>query len=470
MRRAPWLAVSLVGMSCAAPHKGGGLPGGVRRAPAPPEKAADASLIGRAALGKLAVGKWRLPNGLEVILAPDPSATSVSYTTWFKVGSRQEDAAAGETGLAHLFEHLMFTQTQGAAQPGEFDQRMEAVGGNVNAMTSYDFTAYQDDLPPDALTLAVDLEADRMVNLALTDKQVETERDVVAEERLSSVEDSVDGLLDERLHLQAFKVHPYRFPVIGLMKDIKAVTTEKALRFYRTFYAPNNAVVVVAGRFDETAALATIADRYGQLPPSKKLPRETLAPESAPAAPVRSEVSRPVPADRLVLGLPAPGLADPDRAAFEVTAELLAGGPSSRLYRQLVVEKEIASSVNGDVPPTRDPGLYALWVQASKGHAAEQAEMIIEAELLRLRDQPVPEGELAKAKIQLETSFWGALTSSAGRAEQLGEFAVCAGDHARLLSRAAEYARVTAADVQRIATDRFAPGRRSVVIARPVVE
>jgi zinc protease len=469
MRRAPLLAVSLVGMSCAAPHRGGGVSSGPRRPP-PPGKRAEAHLVGRATLGSLGIGHWRLENGLEVILAPDPTATSVSYTTWYKVGSRHEDAAAGQTGLAHLFEHLMFTQTRSAAGPGDFDHRMETVGGNVNAMTSYDYTAYQDDLPPDALALAVEMEADRMVNLALTDKQVETERDVVVEERLSSVEDSVDGLLDERMHLQTFKNHPYRFPVIGLMKDIKAVTSDKALRFYRAFYAPNNAVVVVAGRFDETAALASIADRYGTLAPSKKLPRDAVVSEAAPAAPVRAEVSRPVAADRLVVGLPAPGLGEADRAAFEVLAELLAGGPSSRLYRQLVVDKEIASSVNGDVPPTRDAGLYAIWVQTSKGHNAEQAEVIIEAELQRLRDEPVADRELAKAKIQLETSFWAALTSSSGRAEQLGEYAVCAGDHTRLLGRAAEIARVTAADVQRLARERFAPGRRSVVIARPVAE
>jgi zinc protease len=181
-------------------------------------------------------------------------------------------------------------------------------------------------------------------------------------------------------------------------------------------------------------------------------------------------VTRPVAADRLVVGLPAPGLGDPDRPAFELATELLATGPSSRLYRTLVVEKEIASSVNGDAPSTRDPGLYALWVQATKGHSAEEAETIIETELTRLRDQPVPAAELAKARAQLETTFWRGLTSSEGRADQLGEFEVCAGDYTRLLGRAAEYARVDAQEVRRIARDYFAAGRRSVVIARPKPE
>ena len=474
MRRAPLLAVSLLGMSsctsAAATAVRSVLPFGPRK-PRPSSSAAP-TLVSRAPLGAtgaISVSKWRLENGLEVILAPDPGATSVAYTTWFRVGSRHEDAAAGETGLAHLFEHLMFTQTKRARQPGEFDRRMEEVGGNVNAMTSYDFTAYTDDMPPDALPLAITMEADRMVNLALTKKQVETERDVVAEERLSSVEDSVEGMLDEMMHLQAFKTHPYRYPVIGLMKDIKAVTPDKAVRFYRTYYAPNNAVVVAAGKLDETATLTAIAAAYGGLE-SSKLPAEQTAPERAPATVVRAEVTRPVPGDRFVLGLPAPALADGDRAAYELLAELLAGGPSSRLYRKLVVDKEIASSINGDVPPTRDPSIYGLWVQMTKGHAMAEAEEIIEAELARLVAQPVPAAELDKARAQLETGLWRGLTSSDGKAEHLGEFEVCAGDYRKLLERAPEYGRVTSDDLGRVARQYFAPGARSIVVAKPKPE
>jgi len=467
MRRAPLLAVSLVGVSCASAARSGGFPYNVirkvRSAASPPV------LVNRAALGSMTVSKYRLGNGLEVILAPDPGATSVAYTTWYRVGSRHENAAAGETGLAHLFEHLMFTQTKSAKEPGDFDRRMEEVGGNVNAMTSYDFTAYTDDMPPDALPLAITMEADRMVNLALTKKQVETEREVVVEERLSSVEDSVEGLLDEMMHLQTFKTHPYRFPIIGLMKDIKAVTTDKALAFYRTYYAPNNAVVVVAGKLDEAATLDRIAKAYGGLGASKP-PAETAKPEKTPQAAVRGEVERPVPADRFVLGLPAPALAHPDRAAYELLAEILAGGPSSRLYRRLVIEDEIASSVVGDVPPTRDPSIYALWVQMTKGHTAAEAEAVIEPELLRLGSEAVSAAELDKARAQLETAFWRGLTSSEGRAEQLGEFEVCAGDYRKLLERAPEYGKVTAEDLTRVAAAYFTPGARALFVAKPKPE
>ena len=243
------------------------------------------------------------------MLLPNPRATSVSYTTWFRVGSRNEEAAAGETGLAHLFEHLMFTQTKNAAA-NAFDNKMDAVGGSTNAMTYYDFTAYVDDIPSAEMNVAVMLEADRMVNLDLRKKQVDNERDVVAEERLASVEDSVDGILDELMYGQAFKTHPYRWPVIGSMKDIKAITQAKAAAFYKKFYAPNNAVLVIAGKFDEAATLSAIAAPTAAIPPSKKLPKDEVTPERAPAAEVRTTISRPVPADRLVIGFPAPALGD----------------------------------------------------------------------------------------------------------------------------------------------------------------
>jgi zinc protease len=422
--------------------------------------------IARAPLGTLSVSKWRLANGLEIVLLPDPHATAVSYMTWFRVGSRNEDAAAGETGLAHLFEHLMFTQTKNAP-PNAFDTQMEAVGGSSNAMTYYDFTAYVDDVPPTEVATAVRLEADRIVNLDLRKKQVETERDVVAEERLSSVEDNVDGMLDELMFQQAFKKHPYRWPVIGSMKDIKAFTQEKAAAFYRKYYAPNNAVVVVAGKIDEAEMLKLIADAYGSLAPSKNLPSGDAAPERAPAGEVRTAIKRPVPADRLAIGFPAPALGAPDRAAYEILNEVLAGGPSSRLNRELVVERQWASSVHGDIAPTRDPGLYALWIQMTKGHTAEQAEELVMRAVKDLATRPLGAAELGKAAARLETAFWQELASSHGRAETIGAFEIAAGDFRRLLERGQEYSRVTAADVQKAAADYLGGGARSVVVARP---
>jgi zinc protease len=425
--------------------------------------------VASASLGALTARKWRLENGLEVVLVPDPQATNVSYTTWFRVGSRNEDERGGATGLAHLFEHLMFTQTKSMAAD-EFDRVIEAAGGSSNAMTYYDFTAYVDDLPPREIALAARLEADRMTNLDLRKRQVDNERDVVVEERLSAVEDSVDGTMDEILFKQAFKTHPYRWPVIGWMKDIKAITQEKALAFYKRWYAPNNAVLVIAGNLDVNATLNLIAQHYGAIPAAAAPPAESIAPERAPAGEVRATLTRPVPADRLVVGFPAPALGDRDRAAYEVAAEILAGGPSSRLYRTLVVDKQAASSVRGDVLPTRDPGLYGIWVQMTRGHAAEQAERAITDAASALAKQPLAPGELGRAIARLETEFWKRLASSHGRADALGEFETAGGGFQNLFARAAAYQAVTAEDIKRIAAQYLATDARSVVVVRPKTE
>jgi zinc protease len=474
--RAPAAAIMVVSMasafSCAA-TKGAGVsrarPGAKGASVAPSAAGKNAGSppveVARAPLGPLSASKWRLDNGLEIVLLPDARATSVSYMTWYRVGSRDEDEAAGQTGLAHLFEHLMFTQTKGAAE-GAFDKTIETAGGNSNAMTYYDFTAYLNDLPPGELAVAARLEADRMVNLDLRKKQVDNERDVVLEERLSTVEDSVDGVLDELMYKQAFKAHPYRWPVIGWMKDIKAVTLDKAVAFYRRFYAPGNAVVVLAGQFDEAAALAIITEAYGGIPASEPAERRPATPERAPAAEVRAIIKRPVPADRMAIGFPAPGLGDADRAAYEVMAELLAGGPSARLVRELVVDKEMASSVHGDVAPTRDPGLYALWIQLTRGHTAEEAEARVMAAVADLVAKPVSAEELGRALARVETDFWRNLDSSHGRAERVGEFEIATGDFRRLFTRGAELARVTPDDVRRVAATYLGSGARSVVIAR----
>jgi len=471
------LACALPGLACAAARGrsgaaagsparagaatvGGGSGGG---ASAPPVGVVE---VTTASLGALTARKWRLPNGLEIVLAPDPRATSVSYTTWFRVGSRHENERAGETGLAHLFEHLMFTQTKSMAAD-EFDRMIEAAGGSANAMTYYDFTAYVDDVPPREIELAARLEADRMTNLDLRKRQVETERDVVVEERLSSVEDSVDGTMDELLYKQSFKSHPYRWPVIGWMKDIKAITQERAVAFYRRFYAPNNAVLVIAGNLDPAATLEVIARHYGAIPAAEPPPADGVEPERAPAAEVRTAVTRPVPADRLLIGFPAPALADRDRPAYEVASEILAGGPSSRLNRALVVDKQWASSVHAELAPTRDPGLHAIWVQMTKGHAAEEAERVIVDAATRLAAEPVPAAELAKAIARLETAFWQRLASSHGRAEALGEFETAGNGFQNLFAHAAAYRAVTADDVKRIAAQYLATGARSVVVVRP---
>jgi zinc protease len=227
---------------------------------------------------------------------------------------------------------------------------------------------------------------------------------------------------------------------------------------------------VIAGNIDPAATLNLIAQHYGGIPAGPAAPSDGTTPERAPAAEVRATLTRPVPADRLVVGFPAPALGDRDRAAYEVAAEILAGGPSSRLYRTLVVDKQAASSVRGDVLPTRDPGLYGIWVQMTKGHGAEQAERAIADATTSLAKQPLAKGELARAIARLETELWKRLASSHGRAEALGEFETAGGGFQNLFARAAAYQAVTAEDIKRIAAQYLATDARSIVVVRPKPE
>jgi len=416
--------------------------------------------------GPMRFSRWRLGNGLEVVLGPDPLAHAACYMTWYRVGSRDENAAAGETGLAHLFEHLMFTQTKSQSE-GEFDRRMDAIGAEINAMTDNDFTAYVDVMPPQELELAISLESDRMINLALSKKQVETEREVVSEERLQTVEDDVDGTLHERILDRAYAKHPYRWPVIGRMEDIKAVTQKKALAFYKTYYAPNNAVVIVTGRFDAQTVLDAIVKHYGPIP-AAETPTNTPAVEHAPVAPARIEIEGPVPADRVALAFAAPGMGDPSRPAFELLNELLTGGPSSRLHHSLVIQSEMASSVSGQVGSTRDPGLYLLWVQMRRARASSDAEKAVLASLKSLAEKEPSADELEGARNRIRTQFWAGLTSSQGRAEQLGFFEIGTGDYRNLFTRNEAYNKVTAADITRLAQSHLLQHPHIVAITHPL--
>ena len=446
--------------SCAGPSAGGGpVPNAALVAHV--GTGGIAHLMTSAALAALTIRKWRLDNGLEIVTLPETDARSVTMVTAFRVGSRDDDSAAGETGLAHLCEHLMFSHAR-----ADFDQRLEEIGGVSNAQTAYDFTSYTDDIPPEALERTIRLEADRMLNLNLDPEPVARERDVVIAERLATVDDSVDGSLDEVMYGQAFPSHPYGWPIVGRLGDIKAVTREKVLAFYHLHYAPAHAIVALGGHFDEAAALEMLRATYGVLPAG--IPADAALPaKHAPTGEARTTILRPVAADRLVIGFPAPALGDPDRVAYELLAELLTGGPSSRLVRLLVVKRELASSIAGDVAPTRDPGLWAVWVQMTKGHQAREAEDLISREIERVLVEPVSPLELDAVKQRLETAFWQRLESSHARTEAVALFDATTGDFRDLITRGPATGRVTADDLRRVARIYLGAGARSVVIARP---
>jgi zinc protease len=410
--------------------------------------------------------RYRLANGLGLIAAIDRHAPIVALQTWYRVGSRHE--RAGATGMAHLFEHLMFGQTENLP-PGEFDRLVERTGGESNAATWVDWTYYRLSLPARDLPLGVKLEAERMQHLVLEPTPVEAERDVVTNERRERVEDDVDGWLDEQLMAQAFTVHPYRWPTIGWMEDIRALSLPDIRAFYRTWYAPNNATIVCVGDFEERALLDLIATHYGSIPPAT-LPEvsRVVEPEQNRERVVRAP--KPIATDRLLVGYKAPGQDEADWAALEIVATMLAGCPSARLYRRLVIEREAASSVDAQLTPFRDPSLLRLAVTAARGHTADEILGVIDAELAAIVASPPSRAEVEKAKALAETDFWTGLVDVDGKAESLGHYETALGDFRRLSAIAERLGQVSADDVARVLRTYLLPERRTIVIAEPEVE
>jgi zinc protease len=407
--------------------------------------------------------RFRLGNGLTLLVLEDTSAPVVSYFTWFAVGSRHE--RPGKTGLAHLFEHLMFNETE-TLKAGEFDRVLEENGAESNAATWVDWTYYYESLPADRFPLAVKLESERMARLVLREPQVKSEKEVVANERRYRVDDDVEGAASEVLYKTAFAKHPYHWPTIGWMPDILGFTPEDCERFYRTYYAPNNAFLVVVGDVREIDVLREVRDAYG------KLPAAVIPPEDCEAEPPQTdvrevEIAKPTATEKLLVGYHGPALGDADHPALTVLNEVLFGGRASRLHRALVIEREIASEVRGWVTTFRDPGLFELYVTAREGHEAPALLVALDHELERVRREVVSEDELARAKARLELSALQSLESTAGKAEQIGFYDLVLGDPSAVFRRLDTYRRVTASDVRKAARRYLTQKARTIVRVIP---
>jgi len=406
----------------------------------------------------LQVRRYRLGNGLTVLSLVDRSAPTISYHTWFRVGSRHE--RPGKTGLAHLFEHLMFNATKTHAH-GEFDRLMERAGAEVNAATWTDWTYYYENAPKGALSLLVELEADRMHNLVLRAPQVHSEKEVVVNERKLRVEDDIEGRALEQLYATAFKRHPYGWPTIGWMNDIRGFTVQDCRDFYRTHYAPNNATVVVVGDFQEARALAEIQKRYGHLPASRRPPPPKLPRESVQRRERVHRIAAPTPSGKILVGYRAPGFTHADTPPLTVVNEVLFGGRSSRLHQRLCLDEELALSVRGGVSPFIDPGLFEIWISLREGKANEAALQSMDATIDSLAADGPTDEEIEKAVHQIELSFLYGMETAGGKAEQLGFYETVCDDGAAAFDRLEAYRAVTAADVRRVAAKYLRRARRT---------
>jgi zinc protease len=411
----------------------------------------------------LRVERFVLGNGLRVLVLEDHAAPVICVQTWFGVGSRHE--RKGKTGIAHLFEHLMFGETESSPH-GAFDRVLEEAGAETNAATFLDWTYYHTNLPADALELTLRLEADRMARLVLREPQVASEKDVVANERRQRVDDDVDGAISELLYKEAFRDHAYGCPTIGWMEDIKGLSTEDCVTFYRTYYAPNNAVMVVVGDVDVGQVLRLVQENYGGLPPAV-IPIEDVHPELPQIEERRVRVAKPTPTHKLAIGYKSPALGDFDHAPFVLLNEILFGGRSSRIHRALVQQKELASEVRGWVGSFRDPAIYDIFLCARGEHTGEELLSALDELLLRVRNEPVQPDELDKAKARVELSVLQGLETVSGKAEQVGFYEIVLGDPAALFDKLEAYRRVTIGDLLRVARRYLVPTARTVIDVVP---
>jgi zinc protease len=403
----------------------------------------------------------RLSNGLVVLTLEDRSTPVVSFQMWVKVGSSDESRY---TGLAHLFEHMMFKGSKHIG-PEEHAQLINARGGRINAFTSRDYTVYFADVTSETLPLVIELEAERVANLDISEKTLTSERQVVLEERRMRTEDRANGRAMEALMALSFLAHPYRWPVIGWRSDIEKATLEACREFFRAYYTPNNMVIAIAGDFDAGEALAVVRRTFGKLEPSEVPRNPTLEPEQdgERRATVYFDVRSPV----LAAAWHAPPTGHADAEPLDVMSQILSAGRSSRLYRRLVYDEQQALSAEGAYWELDDAGIFYAFASVRPDARIERVEGLFLDEIERVKNEPVSEAELDKAKRQLEVALVNGLATSHALASRIGHEVASFGRVRPLAERLAAIQAVSAEDVQRVARTYLRQEKRTVVQVVP---
>ena len=399
--------------------------------------------------------QFRLPNGLTVILHEDHSVPLVTVNVWYHVGSARE--RTGRTGFAHLFEHLMFMGS-GHVKPGEFDELLESAGGDNNGSTQNDRTNYFINVPSNALELALFLESDRMGYLldTMTPKTVDAQRDVVKNERRQSVENQPYGiaqvLINEMLYPEG---HPYHWPVIGYMEDLTAASYDDVVAFFKKFYAPSNASLVVAGDFDTAVARRLIEKWFSDIkvgPPPEPMAIPAAALTSRKTRTVGDQVQLP----RLYLAWLTPRHLAPGDATLDVLADILAGGKNSRLYKRLVYDMQIAQDVSAFQASAALSSSFMIIATARPGHTAEELQKVIDEEIEKLQREPPTAHELERSLNQIEASFYNRLERVGGfngTADQLNAYYTETGDPDWFNEDVARYRALSASDIRAAAAE-----------------
>ncbi len=404
-----------------------------------------------------------LTNGLKILVQEDHRIPTVALYFFFRVGSRDE--RPGITGISHFFEHMMFN---GSAKygPGEFDRQMEREGGSNNAYTTRDTTVYTDWFPPDALELMMSMESDRMAHMTFDPKLIDSERGVVYSERRLRTDNSSRGTLEEQVTSAAIIAHPYHWPVVGWAADIEAWTLSDLESYYKEGYAPNNCVMVAVG--DVTNKQVTdLATRYFGPIPSHETFAEPRTKEPVQQGErivnVRKEAELPL----LTMVFHMPETKSPDNAPIQVLEAVLAAGDSSRLYSTLVDREQAALNVSVFDEPSLNPYLLQVFIQPRAGIDISKVQQLAIGELDKIQREPISNTELQKAKNRWLADHFREMKTVAGRANQLGVYEVYTGSYKNLDVEPDQIARVSAADVQRVAKSVLAAENRTTGILTP---
>jgi zinc protease len=405
-----------------------------------------------------------LDNGLQVVFLEDHSTPIVHAEIWYHVGSKNE--RPGRTGFAHLFEHMMFKGSKNV-EPEGHPSWISSVGGQSNAYTNEDSTVFWQTFPAQYLPLVLWLEADRLASLRIDEKVFQTEREVVKEERRMRVENQPFGRLNEIVYDQAFSVHPYKHPTIGSMKDLEAASIEDVRDFFRTYYVPNNATLVLVGDFETKEASALVQRYLGRVPKSSRpVPRDIpKEPPQTKERRVQLEESWPLPAVVVAYHITFDG--HPDSYPLHIASKVLSDGESSRIYRKLVYEEQLALAAFGGGNIIEDPNLFFAVAIVQPGKRPEDAVNALIAELDRLTKEPISDGELQQAKNQFARDYILGRESNKDKAGQLGHAAVIHNDIKTADGEFDIFMSTTTADVQRVAKTYFRPENRLVLTIMP---
>jgi zinc protease len=405
-----------------------------------------------------------LPNGLKVILLENHKAPLITFQVWYRVGSRNEEW--GKTGLSHMLEHMMFKGTKKVG-PEEFSRIIQENGGNDNAFTSRDHTAYFENLSSDRGQVSLDLESDRMQNLLLREEDFRTERMVVMEERRMRTEDDPQAFLMEQVEAAAFQISPYHWPTIGWKEDIARFTLEDVKKYYHTYYHPDNAFLVVVGDFRKEDLLPRIERAFGPIPKGGTPNQEKdIDPKQTGERRIFAKKEAQLPF--FVMGYHVPNLREPDSYVLEVMAAILSAGKSSRLYQGLVREKQLVLDADADHSfLSRDPSLFYLSAQPLPGKEVGEVEKALNEEIERIQKELVGGHELQKAKNQLEASFIYGQDSLFFQAMLLAQHEIDL-SWRTIDDYIPSIRKVTAEDIQRVAKQYLSPDNRTIGILIPL--